>query len=126
MFNAVAVTTCFPPQSGDIAQHLEFVSHRVRSQLDELKRKEIERLNTVKKLMNIKAEVAADRQRDGADSSLKFKHMPDISRRMADSLLKIQGRHVTTVAAWQTRCSRYKVGTSPQSPHGRLVAQDTR
>ena len=35
---------CCLGQSGEIARHLEFVSHSVRTKLDELKRKEVERL----------------------------------------------------------------------------------
>ena len=34
-------------KSGKIATHLDLVSHNVRSQLDELKRKEIERLSAL-------------------------------------------------------------------------------
>lgn len=34
-------------QSGKIAQELEYVNHHVRSKLDEIKRREIERLRTL-------------------------------------------------------------------------------
>ena len=34
-------------QSGDIAKHLDLVSHNVRSRLDELKRQELERLRNI-------------------------------------------------------------------------------
>ena len=34
-------------QSGDIANHLDLVSHNVRTRLDELKRQELERLRNV-------------------------------------------------------------------------------
>lgn len=36
-----------PFQSGKIAQELEYVNHHVRSKLDEIKRREIERLRTL-------------------------------------------------------------------------------
>ena len=34
-------------QSGDIAKHLDLVSHNVRTRLDELKRQELERLRNI-------------------------------------------------------------------------------
>lgn len=37
-------------QSGDVARHLEFVSHNVRSQLDELKRQELDRIRQLVRL----------------------------------------------------------------------------
>lgn len=38
-------------QSGKIAEELDFVNHHVRSQLDELKRQELERLRQLNKQM---------------------------------------------------------------------------
>ena len=81
-------------QSGDIAKHLNFVSDKVRSQLDSLKRKEVERLNALKKLMAFKEEEAdvARKAADAVGGSIKFKPAIDISRRVAESLRKLHGK----------------------------------
>ena len=76
-------------QNGDIAKHLNFVSDHVRSKLDNLKRKEVERLNALKKLMAFKEE-EADQALNTND--VKFKPTIDISRRIAESLRKMHGK----------------------------------
>jgi len=37
-------------QSGEIAKHLDFVGHGIRTQLDEIKRKEVDRLRQIIRL----------------------------------------------------------------------------
>lgn len=37
-------------QSGEIARHLEFVSHGVRTKLDELKRRELDRVRQLQRI----------------------------------------------------------------------------
>ncbi|ELT97554.1 hypothetical protein CAPTEDRAFT_183512 [Capitella teleta] len=66
-------------QSGEIAKHLEFVSHGVRSKLDEIKRKEVQRLKQITKLqeklkngMNMALSPAAAAAR-GIDSAFQEK-----------------------------------------------------
>jgi len=39
-------------QSGEIAKHLDFVGHGIRSKLDEIKRKEVDRLRQIIRLQS--------------------------------------------------------------------------
>ncbi len=39
-------------QSGEIAKHLEFVSHGIRTKLDEIKRREIDRLRQIMRMQH--------------------------------------------------------------------------
>ena len=41
---------CCRWQSGEIAKHLDFVGHGIRTQLDEIKRKEVDRLRQIIRL----------------------------------------------------------------------------
>lgn len=44
------VCVCLNRQSGEIAKHLDFVGHGIRTQLDEIKRKEVDRLRQIIRL----------------------------------------------------------------------------
>ena len=54
---------CF--QSGEIARHLDFVGHGIRTQLDEIKRKEVDRLRQI-----IRLQSAMKKGTDDDDDSL--------------------------------------------------------
>ena len=79
-------------QSGDIAHHLEFVSHRVRTQLDEIKRREVDRLNQIKKLLIAKQQQGKDGRRVGPGPGMgRLPGMPNLPAQVLDAVLKQQG-----------------------------------
>jgi len=53
-------------QSGEIAKHLDFVGHGIRTKLDEIKRKEVDRLRQIIRLqMKLQHGTADDDDDDG-------------------------------------------------------------
>ena len=55
-------------QSGEIARHLDFVGHGIRTQLDEIKRKEVDRLRQIIRLQSAMKKGTNDDEDDDDDS----------------------------------------------------------
>lgn len=81
-----------PLQSGDIAKHLEFVGHSIRTKLDELKRREVDRLNQIRKLLDARVK-AGDSPVLGKRLPGLARGIPNISSKVVDAMLKAQGMH---------------------------------
>jgi len=74
-------------QSGEIAKHLDFVGHGIRTQLDEIKRKEVDRLRQIIRLqMKLQHGMKDDDDDDDDDDDA---HAADAGRRGIVCLLVI-------------------------------------
>ena len=93
-------------QSGDIAHHLEFVSHGVRTKLDEIKRREVDRLNQIRKLLMAKQAQDGKPKQPGKGGMFANHPALNLPAQVVDAVLKQQGMHHSqhTPHSLQTGC----------------------